>query len=105
MSNFELIVPCRSNTTAYPRSYVGPGGAATVYPFQADLARIDTAIVFVTKYSREGYDLTDLKVSPFCRTRRAHSQRLIGGYLIRSLIGEERTSSTLSRRRTMTRLW
>jgi hypothetical protein len=27
------------------------------------LARIDTAIVFVTKYSREGYDLHDLKVS------------------------------------------
>lgn len=52
-----------SNTTAYPRSYVGPFGPATVYPFQADLARIDTAIVFVTKYAREGYDLHDLKVS------------------------------------------
>ncbi|KAJ9116758.1 hypothetical protein QFC20_000694, partial [Naganishia adeliensis] len=50
------------NTTAYPRSYVGPVGPATVYPFQANLARVDTAIVFVTKYSREGYDLHDLKL-------------------------------------------
>ncbi|KAJ9118115.1 hypothetical protein QFC22_004015 [Naganishia vaughanmartiniae] len=50
------------NTTAYPRSYSGPAGPATVYPFQADLARVDTAVVFVTKYSREGYDLHDLKL-------------------------------------------
>ncbi|KAI5452604.1 hypothetical protein NCC49_000764 [Naganishia albida] len=50
------------NTTAYPRSYVGPTGPATVYPFQANLARVDTAVVFVTKYSREGYDLHDLKL-------------------------------------------
>ncbi|KAJ9094321.1 hypothetical protein QFC19_008006 [Naganishia cerealis] len=50
------------NTTAYPRSYTGPAGPATVYPFQSDLARVDTAVVFVTKYSREGYDLTDLKL-------------------------------------------
>lgn len=59
----KLTCRLHSNTTAYPRSYVGPVGPATVYPFQANLARVDTAIVFVTKYSREGYDLHDLKVS------------------------------------------
>lgn len=59
----KLTIDFPSNTTAYPRSYVGPVGAATVYPFQSDLTRIDTAVVFVTKYSREGYDLTSLKVS------------------------------------------
>ena len=52
-----------SNTTAYPRSYSFGGPPSVIYPFQSNLARIDTAVVFVTKYSREGYDLTDLKVS------------------------------------------
>lgn len=52
-----------SNTTAYPRSYSFGGPPSIIYPFQSNLARIDTAVVFVTKYSREGYDLTDLKVS------------------------------------------
>ncbi|GHJ89846.1 hypothetical protein NliqN6_6248 [Naganishia liquefaciens] len=51
-----------TNTTAYPRSYSFGGPPSVIYPFQSNLARIDTAVVFVTKYSREGYDLTDLKL-------------------------------------------
>lgn len=51
------------NVTADPQlSFFGPS-PTTSYPIDGALSRVDTAMVFVTSYSREGYDRSSLNVS------------------------------------------